>query len=122
MKSRKITRHNCTTDPGVNFINILRTNFSCKCRFGSFFYVHVTRKKLPKESSYKKFRRKMLMKLTPDRIHVIVTCRRFDTIQVSGLPFDHFQFKSLNLQNLTFFNFSSLTVPSKYRAMVGALV
>ncbi len=31
--------------PGVNFINILRTNFSYKRRFGSFYYVHVTRKK-----------------------------------------------------------------------------
>ncbi len=30
---------------GVNFINILRTNFSYKCCFGSFFYIHVTRKK-----------------------------------------------------------------------------
>ncbi len=28
---------------GVNFINILRTNFSYKRRFGSFFYVQVTR-------------------------------------------------------------------------------
>jgi len=25
---------------GVNFINILCTNFSYKCRFGSFFYLH----------------------------------------------------------------------------------
>jgi len=24
--------------PGVNFINILRTNFSYECRFGSFFW------------------------------------------------------------------------------------
>jgi len=51
--------------PGVNFINILRTNFSYECRFGSFFYLHVTRKKLPKQRSYEKFVSKMLMKLTP---------------------------------------------------------
>jgi len=30
---------------GVNFINILRTNFSYKRRFGSFYNLHVTRKK-----------------------------------------------------------------------------
>ena len=30
---------------GVNFINIIVTNFSYECCFGSFFYVHVTRKK-----------------------------------------------------------------------------
>jgi len=34
-----------------------------------FFYVHVTREKLPKQYSYKKFVCKMLMKLTPIRIH-----------------------------------------------------
>ncbi len=32
--------------------------------FGSFFYVHVTREKLPKRRLYKKFVHKMLMKLT----------------------------------------------------------
>jgi len=50
--------------PGVNSINILCTKFSYERRFGSFFYVHVTREKLPKQCSYKKFVRKMLMKLT----------------------------------------------------------
>jgi len=30
--------------PGVNFINVNRTNFSYGCRFGSFYFVHVTRK------------------------------------------------------------------------------
>jgi len=49
---------------GVNFINILRTNFSYKCCFGSFFYINVTRGKLPKQRLYKKFMSKMLMKLT----------------------------------------------------------
>jgi len=51
-------------------INILRTNFSYKHHFVSFFYVHVTRGKLPKrqpkQRSYEKFIRKMLMKLTTD--------------------------------------------------------
>jgi len=28
----------------VNFINVLRASFLYKCRFGSFFNVHVTRK------------------------------------------------------------------------------
>jgi len=54
---------------GVNFINILRTNFLYKRHFGSFFYVHVTREKLPKQRSYEKFVRKMLMKVTTE-------CRR----------------------------------------------
>ncbi len=31
---------------------MLRTNFLYEHRFGSFFYVHVTRKKLPKQHSY----------------------------------------------------------------------
>jgi len=49
---------------GVNFINVKRTNFSYEHRFGSFYYVHVTRKKLPIQHSYKKFAHLMLMKLT----------------------------------------------------------
>jgi len=48
--------------PGVNFINILCTNFLYECCFGSFFYIHVTREKLPKRHLYKKFVRKILMK------------------------------------------------------------
>jgi len=36
-----------------HFINILRTNFSYERRLGSFFYVHVTREKLPKQRLYK---------------------------------------------------------------------
>ncbi len=35
-----------------------------ECRFGSFFYLHVTREKLPKQRSYKKFVHLTLMKLT----------------------------------------------------------
>ncbi len=49
----------------VNFINILRTNFSYECHFGSFFCVHVTREKLRKAFLYEKGSGKMLMKLTP---------------------------------------------------------
>jgi len=55
------------SQPMVNFINVLRANFFYKSLFGSFFYLHVTRAKLPKRHSYKKFARKMLMKLTPKR-------------------------------------------------------
>jgi len=39
---------NPCANTGVNFINILCTNFSYKHHFGSFFYVHVTREKLLK--------------------------------------------------------------------------
>jgi len=49
----------------VNFINILRTNVSYQRLFGSFFYVNVTREKLPKLCSYEKCVRILLMKLTP---------------------------------------------------------
>jgi hypothetical protein len=52
--------------PVVNFINILCANFTYKRLFSSFFYLHVTREKLPKRRSYKKFSHKMLMKLRPD--------------------------------------------------------
>ncbi len=51
--------------PVVNFINVKFTNFSYERCFGSFFYVQVTRKKLPKWRSYKKFAHLTLMKLTP---------------------------------------------------------
>jgi hypothetical protein len=54
---------------GVNFINILCMNFSYECRFGSFFYINITREKLPKQCSYEKFVRKMLMKLTTEGIN-----------------------------------------------------
>ncbi len=46
------------------FPYILCSNFSNEHHFGSFFYVHVTREKLPKQRLYEKFARKMLMKLT----------------------------------------------------------
>ncbi len=51
--------------PLVNFINILHENFMYESLFSSFFYLHVTSKKLPKRCLYKKFEHKMLMKLTP---------------------------------------------------------
>jgi len=56
-----------TPGGGVNFINILRTNFSYKRHFGSFFYVHVTRENLPKQRLHEKFVCKILMKLTTGR-------------------------------------------------------
>jgi len=39
--------------------------FCLKVLRAAFFYIHVTREKLPKRLSYKKFACKMLMKLTP---------------------------------------------------------
>jgi len=54
----------CISRLWVDFINILHTNFLYERYFGSFFYIHVTREKLPKWHLYKKFVRKMLMKLT----------------------------------------------------------
>jgi len=77
IKSPRITRSTCTQecntvqqirilfdsifdDSMVNFINILRANFVCESLFGSFFYLHVTREKLPKRRSYKKFAQKCL--------------------------------------------------------------
>jgi len=46
------------------YVRIFRTNFLYEHCLGSFFYVHVAREKLPKQGSYEKFVRKMLMKLT----------------------------------------------------------
>jgi len=54
---------------GVNFINVKHACFYYECYFGSCLlraYIH--RKKLPKWHFYKKCARKMLMKLTTDRI------------------------------------------------------
>ncbi len=52
---------------GVNFINILHTNFSYEYVVLAAFstYVHVIREKLPKGRLYKKIVCLMLMKLTP---------------------------------------------------------
>jgi len=49
-------------NPGVNFINFIRACFSYERQT---LNIHVTRKKLPKQRSHKKFVRKMLKKLTP---------------------------------------------------------
>jgi hypothetical protein len=43
------------------YAHILRTKVLCE----AFFYLHVTREKLPKKLLYKKGTHKMLMKLTP---------------------------------------------------------
>jgi len=37
------------THLGVNYINILGANFLYERRLGSFFYIHLTREKLPKQ-------------------------------------------------------------------------
>ncbi len=58
-------RDDPSRNPGVNFINIKCTNFSYEHRFGTFYYIHVTRKKLPKQCSNEKFAHLTLMKLTP---------------------------------------------------------
>jgi len=50
--------------PAVNFINILCTNFLYERHFGSFYYVHVTKKKAAEWHSHKKCGCLTLMKLT----------------------------------------------------------
>ncbi len=52
-------------DPGRQFHQHFKYTFFART---SFFYVHVTRKKLPKRRSYEKFAGKTLMKLTPGGI------------------------------------------------------
>ncbi len=42
--------------PVVNFINIIHTNFSYERHFGSFFYIHVTRKKAAETTFIQKIR------------------------------------------------------------------
>jgi len=55
----------------VNLINILCLHFSYKSALRSFFHLHVTREKMPKRLSYKKIKRKMLMKLTPRNFAIV---------------------------------------------------
>ncbi len=62
--------------PWLNFINIKRTNFSYELCFGSFYYVHVTRTKLPNWRSYQKFPRLTLMKLTPWLNFITYQCKQ----------------------------------------------
>jgi len=56
------------TATGVNFIKILRANFSYKPLFSSFSLVTCEKKKLPKRLLYAKFVCKTLMKLTTGEI------------------------------------------------------
>jgi len=56
----------------VNFINILRTNFSYERHF---FHESVTREKLPKGRSYEKCTRLTLMELTHVRLFKIMLSR-----------------------------------------------
>ncbi len=69
---------------GVNFFNILRTNFLYEHRFGSFFYVHVTREKLPKPFSYEKRSGIMLMKLTADLFGYVTEGVLLTTVSAFG--------------------------------------
>jgi len=69
---------------GDNFINILRTNFSHERWCGSFFYVHVTREKLPKQCLYKKFVSKMFMKLTKGEEPIWKACLVFYKVYHHG--------------------------------------
>ncbi len=65
---------------GLKPIELLSRSFSKICaswcqfhRFGSFFLVTCTLKKLPKRRSYEKFARKTLMKLTPAKPIILVS-------------------------------------------------
>jgi len=74
----------------VNFINVLNSSFLYKHHFGSFFYVHVTREKLPKRRSYKKCAQKTFMKLTPVLLEGrLIHGSRVYTV-ASALTFVHF--------------------------------
>jgi len=61
----------------VNFINVKCSNFLYKHHFGSFYHVHVTRKKLPKWCSYEKFACLTLMKLKPVVNFINIKCTNF---------------------------------------------
>jgi len=68
---------------GVNFINIIRANFSYECLFGSFLRTYVRRKKLPKrQRTYEKFVRKMLMKLTAVLLCLLFWSINFKTVSI----------------------------------------
>ncbi len=63
LRNRKITY---TLFRQVSISSTLNVQiFRAKIRFGSFYYVHVTRKAAETKLSYKKFARLTLMKLTP---------------------------------------------------------
>jgi hypothetical protein len=56
------------TDPCGQFHQRFTREFYIQKYFQQLFLLIVTREKLPKRRLYKKFARKMLMKLTPDSI------------------------------------------------------
>ncbi len=86
------------TGTGVNFIiNILHTNFSYERCFGSFFYIHVTRGKLPKQCLYEKCARKTLMKLTGTGKNKFCSTRRS-----AGVPF-LIQVRNCDITDLCYF-------------------
>ncbi len=75
---KNCAKHNCTKKLGVKCwwnwdLGLISSTFDTqilctKVFFGSFFYLHVAREKLPKRCSFeKKFRIKMLVKLRPGR-------------------------------------------------------
>jgi len=78
--------------PAVNFINIFYARFLYKSLFGSIFYLHVGREKLPKRHLYKKFMHKILAKLTPRSSSslVKVSCH-FGSIRVIRIRRDIWQ-------------------------------
>ncbi len=69
--------HVSCSEPGVNFINTLRSHFLYKCLFGSFSLVTCKWKKLP-TLSYVKFVHFLLIKLTAGcQFHQQFTCTFF---------------------------------------------
>jgi hypothetical protein len=67
MGSVLLLRHKsmCCCPPGVNFINVKRTNISYEHRFSSYVLAL-------SENSYKKRAHKTLMKLTPVVTHILI--------------------------------------------------
>ncbi len=76
----------------VNFINVLRANFTNKSLFGSFFYLHVTREKLLKRRLYITFACKMLMKLTPWEINTIFYWIKYHLLKTCSHLFSFYSF------------------------------
>jgi len=61
-----VPRHTSVPQGSISstfYAHIFHTKLLC----AAFFYLHITREKLPKRLSYEKGVRKMLMKLTPGR-------------------------------------------------------
>ncbi len=73
--------------PGVNFINIIRANFSYECLFGSFLRTYVRTYvekscRIDNVRTYKKFVRKMLMKLTAVLLCLLFWSISFKTVSI----------------------------------------